>query len=194
MRAWTPALLALAVLTGCQTDAPPPVKTGFLSTYRHLEQQDANSWVYIDPNNRLARYDKFVVNDVEIRFPEGSQGMDTAYGDVEQVREYMKQAVEEALKTRYTIANGPAWNVCDVRIALTDAYDAGGRVGVACEGELLDSVSHVQIAALVESQLSENLTISRFWTEQEAKAIMDGWADRLLAAVDRAHGYEPAPE
>ncbi len=182
------AVITGLALAGCASESPPPpVKTGFLSTNRNLVQIDHNSWRYLDPNNRLARYNKFIVDPVTVAFPEGSKGMDTSYGDVQLACNYMRDTIVETLSRKYEVVDNAAGDVAKVKIALTDAYDAGGRVGVAMEGELVDSVSDVQIGALVESQIGKNLTINRFWTEKDATRIMDDWANRLLDAIDAAH-------
>jgi hypothetical protein len=182
-------ITAVLALGGCASpETPPPVKTGFLSTYRNLDQMDASTWRYIDPNNRLARYDKFNIAPVEFSLPEGARAWDEKAGDLKAVADYMHQALVNAISDKYEVTTAPAWDVADVKVALTDAYDKDGRVGVAIEAEVLDSVSQVQIGALVQSKQGSNLTFNTFWRNKDAKTILDGWAQRFRETIDAAHG------
>ena len=85
------------------------------------------------------------------------------------------------------MVDAPGWDVAEIAVALTDAFDAKNRIGIAMEGEMLDSVSNVQLGAVIQSQRGRNLTINRFWQEHDAKVIMDGWADRLRTFIDQSH-------
>ena len=181
------AAVSLAVATvGCASkDAPIPVRTGFLSTYSNLGKTSPTSWRYRNPNNRLARYDKFIVHPVELAFPEGAKGWDEPAGDLQKVKDYMRQAFIDALVAGGNeVVEYPGGDVAEVRVALTDAYDSGGTIGIAIEAEMIDSVSSVQLGAVVESQIGSNLTINSFWRRNDATKIMDAWADRLQNFVD----------
>jgi hypothetical protein len=181
-------ITATLMLGGCATqEAPPPVKTGYLSTYRNLEKLNPETWRYIDPNNRLARYDKFNIAKVEFSLPEGARAWDEKAGDLKAVADYMREALVNAISDKYEVTTTPAWDVADVKVALTDAYDKDGRVGIAIEAEVLDSVSQVQIGALVQSKQGKNLTFNTFWRNKDAKAILDGWAQTFRDTIDAAH-------
>jgi hypothetical protein len=184
-------LAALGIVicsAGCaSSNPPPPVQTGFLSTYRHLDQTAPNTWRYIEPSNRLARYDKFIVAPVEVRLAEGATGWKTSAGDLKAVADYMQQAMISAVSDAgYQVVQRPGAEVAEIRVAITDAYDKGNHIGIAVEGEMVDSVSRAQVGALVESQRGQNLTINRFWQEHDAKKIMDNWASRLRTVIDDA--------
>jgi hypothetical protein len=191
-RSFVSACVALAAVAlwcpGCASEDVPTARTGFLQTYSNLEQVSPTSWRYLDPNNRLARYDKFYIEPIQVIVPEGARGQETRMGAFNEAKAYMRQTLIDSLEPVYEVVETAGPDVADVRVALTDGYIKDNRVGIAVEFELLDSVSQYQIAALVETQRGPNLTISDFWKRQDAKTIMDNWAQRFRTVVDDAHG------
>jgi len=177
---------------------PLPDATGFLSTYSRLEQAGPSSLRYIDPNNRLARYTKFMLQPVEIKWYHA--GVTVSEANQRMLADEMKKAVVKAMSDRYEIVTAPAYDVGEVRIALTDIQRSTpilnaiprpkitdlGLGGLAMEAEIIDSVSNVQIAALVESSTGRNLN----WNPTEwddAIGAMNDWARRFRKTVDAAH-------
>jgi len=187
-----PAAPASAVAT--------PKGTGFLSTYSRLEPAGETSLRYLDPNNRLARYDKFTIYPVELRMYEGTEGHGVPVEKQRMLQQYMHDALVRVLQDGYEVVDAPAWDVAEVHVALTDIKQSTpilnviprlklmdvGLGGMSMEMEVLDSVSHVQITALVESQTGRNLSID-FTQFDDAKGAMDDWASRFRRVVDEAH-------
>jgi hypothetical protein len=62
-------------------------------------------------------------------------------------------------------------------------------VGDSLEAEILDTQKGKQIAALVESQLGNRVSLDGYSTWGDAKAIMNDWAKRFRKRLDEAHGY-----
>ena len=89
-----------------------------------------------------------------------------------------------------------------MRIALTDVQKStwwanlhpgtkltgAGTGQAAMEGELLDSVTGEQIAALVESQRGSQFELDTFSEYDDARDVMDDWASRFRQRLDEAHG------
>ncbi len=162
-------------------------QTSFLSTYRQLQPQGPSSWRFVEPTNRLARYDKFIIDDIELTLMKHGSGQRADEADLKRVRDYMRQALTDALEPEYRVVTAPAGDVAEVRVALTDAFRDQRRIGVSMQAEVIDAVSNVQLAALVEGRRGKNVAFNRFWTENDAKQIMDEWARRFRAVVDQAH-------
>jgi hypothetical protein len=194
---------ALALATGCntttQTQKVPPAKTGFLSTYRHLEPTSDASLSYLDPNNRLARYHRFIILPVESRLYSGQT--EVSAEDMEAIAQYLKEALARELSRDYEVVTAPTGHTAEVRIAITDVQkstpiinviprpklvDLGLLGALSMEGEVLDSVSAVQILALIESRTGQNRMID-FSRLDDSKAVMDHWARRFRELVDEAH-------
>ncbi len=177
--------------------------TGFLSTYSNLEPAGENSLRYLEASNRLARYDKFVIYPVELLTYEDSEGNQISVADRKMLQQYMHDALVKALSQGdgYEVVDAPAWDVADVRVALTDVKKSAllfnaiprlklidlGLGGMSMEAEIIDSVSNVQIAAAVESKTGRNLWID-FSQFDDAKGAMDEWAYRFRRIIDEAHG------
>ncbi|MEO0586513.1 MAG: DUF3313 family protein [Planctomycetota bacterium] len=176
-----------------------PEQSGFLSNYANLQQAGPSSLRYIEPNNRLASYSKFIVLPVESRMYAGAEEGVTAE-EAEMLEGMMEDAIKSALAESYEVVDAPGVDVAEVRIALTDLKRSAdvlnavprlkitdlGLGGLAMEGEVLDSFSGVQIAALVESIQGKNLS----WNPTEyddAEGAMGDLASRLVAAIDLAH-------
>jgi len=214
------AALTCAVVIGCESKQPATTQPGdvaaaagmpegdgigFLSTYSNLEPLPDGNARYIDPNNRLARYDKFWIRPVEIFFHTDVYGEDVSEEMKEQLRSTMYNALVDALKDRYQIVSSPSWDAAEVRIGITNLTKSApilnvlprlkfidlGLGGISMEGEVIDSVSSVQIGALVETKTGRNLEWNTSQLD-DAEGVMREWAKRFRNTVDEAHGYAPA--
>jgi hypothetical protein len=192
----------IAVQCGCT--AQKAGKTGFLSDYSKLRAQSDVSARYLAPGNRLASYSKFIVDPVAIHFHTGSKAAEKLKEeDLRDLRNYMHEALVNAIEDRYEIVYRPGPRVARLRSALTDLKKSGivqniipvgkaiggGLGGASLEAELLDSKTGEQIGAIVESQLGKRLSLDGYSTWGDAKAVMDSWAKRFRKRLDEAHGY-----
>ena len=92
------------------------------------------------------------------------------------IKNYMHDALVNAIKDRYEVTYRPGPGVARVRVALTDIKKANvlmnihpasklvgsGLGGASLEAELVDSQTGEQIAALMESQLGDRLSLDGF--------------------------------
>ena len=167
---WTLAIGMAVILCGCGPERTP--QTGFLSDYSKLEAISVSS----------------------------SSMKDISQEDLTDLKNYMHSAVVDAVKDRYEIVYRPGPGVARVRIALTDLKQsrtaqnimpltklAGtGLGGASLEAELLDSQTHKQIGAIVESQLGSRLSLAGISTWGDAKSVMDEWAKRFRQRLDES--------
>ena len=155
------------------------------------------------------QYNKFIIDPVVIHFHTGSKAIEERSKgkikeqDIIDLKNYMHSAIVEAISDRYSIAYRPGPGVARVRIAITDLKKANvlmnihpasklvgsGLGGASLEAEWLDSQTGKQIAALVESQLGDRLSLDGLSEWGDAKSIMDGWAQRFRKRLDEAHGH-----
>jgi hypothetical protein len=182
---------------GCIAENESPQYSGFLSGYSKLEAQSDTSYRYLDMA-ALGKYSKFIIEPVEIRVYKGS--CDLSQEDKTDLKNYMHTALVKAIEGPYEIVYNPGPGVARVRVAITDLKKseivqntmpltklAGTGLGGAClEAELVDSETHKQIGALVESQIGNRLSLDGYATWGDAKAIMDGWAERFRARLDES--------
>jgi hypothetical protein len=61
-----------------------------------------------------------------------------------------------------------------------------GLGGASMEGELLDSVTGEQIAAVVQSQVGKRLSLEGLSKWGDAKAVIDDWAETFVERLDEA--------
>ena len=93
----------------------------------------------------------------------------------------------------------PAPGVARVRVALTDIEKTNavnilpqasllgvGLGGAAMEGEVIDSMTSMQIGAVVESQKGSRIPFSNLGEWTTAKKIMDDWAKRFRQRLAEA--------
>ena len=133
---------------------------------------------------------------------------------------YYRNKLEEDLSKNFAIVNQPGPKVMKLRVALTDATTAtpvlrtisvvlpqarilsGAKnlatgtyafVGSArSEGEVLDSVTGVRLAAAVD-QRSGGLSIknANVWEWGDAEKAMDYWAQRMAERLTQLHNGQP---
>ena len=194
-------LVAMSLLaTGCS--AQKSVSVGFISDYSNLEPAGDKSMRYLAPDNALAGYSSFIIDPVKIYFHAQAKGTDTPREDVESLAIYMRGALVDAIADKYKVVSRPGPGVARVRVALTDVKKSSpamnvipasklvgsGLGGVAMEGEIIDTQSGTQLAALIESRLGERLSLEGLSKWGDAKAVIDGWAKRFRERLDEAHG------
>lgn len=194
-------LVATSLLSaGCS--AQKSVSVGFISDYSNLEPTGDKSMRYLAPDNALAGYSSFIIDPVKIHFHAQAKGTDTPRADVENLAIYMRGALVDAIADKYKVVSRPGPGVARVRIALTDVKKSSpalnvlpqtklvgmGLGGVAMEGEIVDTQTGRQLAALIESRLGERISLDGLSKWGDAKAVIDGWAERFRERLDEAHG------
>ena len=203
-------LLAIGIMViQCGCGAQRAQRTGFLSDYSKLKPYSDVSYRNIPSQATIRRYSKFIIDPIVVHFHTGSKAIEErtkgkiAEQDITDLKNYMHDAIVKAISDRYGIAYRPGPGVARVRIALTDLKKANvlmnihpgskllgsGLGGASLEAEWVDSETGEQIAALVESQLGDRLSLDGFSEWGDAKAIMDRWAKRFRQRLDEAHGY-----
>lgn len=186
----------------CGCTAQRAKRTGFLSDYSQLQPQSDVSYRYIAPG-RLRDYSKFIIDPVTVHLHRRSAAKKKiSEENLTDLKNYMHTALVKAIEDRYEVVYRPGPGVARARVALTDIKKAevllnihpasklmgAGLGGASLEAELVDSQTGKQIAALVESQLGDRLSLDGLNTWGDAKAIMDDWAGRFRRRLDEAHG------
>ena len=89
-----------------------------------------------------------------------------------------------------------------IRIALTEIQKSkwylnihpatkvsgAGAGGASMEGEVIDSVTGAQLAAVIKAGRPNQFSLSTFKGLDGAKGVIDKWAKEAGAAVDELHG------
>jgi hypothetical protein len=176
-------VVGLLVLAACKTTPQMTSRPDFLSTYDHLQKVDTGVWRYLSPP-LLANCNKFVVSPVKVLFNE-IDGKPLTAEQRERTSAFVHQAISWKIAERYPVVNEMGPDVAEVRVALTEGYRTGGKVGLCVQGEILDS-SKTQVAAVVRTELSQTY-VADWEAKDTAKKMVDAWALRLRAALDEAH-------
>jgi hypothetical protein len=169
------------VLTGCAGRAVAPQKSGFLSYYKHMKQVDDTTWRSVTPG-RLAMYQKFHITAAQCRVEE-YDGKPLTPEAQQKVADYLRESVTRALSDRYPIVNTYGPDVGDIRLAITQAYKTGNQLGLTVEGEIVDSISGYQGAAVMRTELGKPY-LGDWWDGPSAKEIIDAWSLRLRQTID----------
>ena len=181
---WLAPLAGLLALTACKTTPQMTSRPDFLSTYNHLEKVEPGLWRYVS-QPLLANCNKFMISPVKVLFNE-VEGKPITAEQRQRSADFVRQAIVTAISARYPVVSDPGPNVAEIRIALTEAYRTGGKVGLCVQGEILDN-SNTQVAAVVRTELSQ-LYVPNWEDKNTASEMVQAWAQRLLKAIDQAHG------
>jgi hypothetical protein len=189
-----PVLACAALLTfgGCSS-APRTTHTGFLSDYSSLKEVNAQKMNYASPEIR--DYRSFMVDPVQIKSQQG----ELSAKDRAEIASYFRDSFAGVLRDRgYTITQTPGPGTARVRLALTNVHEStwwmkihpasnlsgAGRGGAAMEGEVVDSVTGKQVAAVVQSGVGSQFTAFNFSTVSDIKSTIDEWAKNAGARLD----------
>jgi hypothetical protein len=180
----TAAVAGLLALTACETTPQMTNRPSFLSTYNHLQKVDATTWRYVSPV-LLGQCHKFIVSPVKVLFTE-YDGQPLTAEQRQRTSDFVHQTLVKTLSERYPIVTEAGPDVAEIRVAITEAYRTGGKLGLCVQGEILDN-ANTQIAAVSKTELSE--LYSPKWQDKNiAREMVEGWAQRLLMVIDEAHG------
>lgn len=178
------SIAGLLTLPGCKTTPQMTSRPDFLSTYTHLQKVDATTWRYVSPP-LLANCNRFIVSPVKVLFNE-FQGKPITDEQRQRSSDFVRNAVIAQVAVRYPVVSDPGPEVGEMRIAITEAYRTGGKLGLCVQGEILDN-SKTQVAAVVRTELAQYYAPG--WEDKaNARKIVDEWAQRLVKTIDDAHG------
>lgn len=183
-------VLISVALVGCG-GGPPAARTGFLGDYSNLEEVSSTRMRYISP--RLVSYTSFMVDAPQARFSGGALSPE----DRAEALRYFRGAFVGVVRGQGLVVTDRAGvGVARVRLALTDVAGStwwlklhpasrlagAGTGGAAMEGEIIDSVTGEQLAAVVQSGSGNQFNLAAFSTLADVKGAIDGWAAQ---AADR---------
>lgn len=191
------AVLA-TVVTGCGT---PPPTTGFLSDYSRLEVMDGGKMRFISP--RFSEYDAFIIDPVEIRTSPKS-GL-SAQQRAEVARYFRQRFFEVLERNGYRVVRDASTGTARVRLALTEIQEAtwwmnvmptskvtgAGTGGASMEGEVIDSVTGEQLAAVVKSGRGNQFELDTFDALDDVKDVIDQWAEEAEKRLRELRGARP---
>ena len=181
---------------GCGPKKPQTV--GFLSDYSRLQVESDTTLRYFD-RDTLRAYSQFLVDPVVIHFHDKAKAPDV---NMKELKDYMYWEIWNELNGIYIIAKEPGPGVVRIRVALTDLKKSNpllnfipptnltglGLGGASMEAELVDSVTGRQIAAVVQSQQGQKLSLDGLSEWGDTKAIMDQWADSFIERIHEVYG------
>jgi hypothetical protein len=183
-----PIIFGLALLSGCSASLPK--QSGFISNYSTLEKVDSNWMRYISEDIRS--YKEFMVDPIEIRVKSGLNAKQKA-----ELANYMHEQFVKSISDKgFVVVSRPGPNVARVKYAITDVDKAkwylnlhpatkatgAGLGGASMEGEVIDSVTGEQLAAVIRSDYGSRFEIDAFSKLDDMKDAIKKWAD---AAADR---------
>lgn len=176
--------LTCALLLGGCASAPAP--TGFLRDYSRLQRVEDGKLRYISP--KLKEYSRFMVDPVELH----TQKQVLSPEQRAEVARYMHDAFEKVLVNGgFEVAHQPGVGVARVRLAITEVNktkwylnlhpatkaSGEGMGGAAMEGEVVDSVSGEQLAAIIQVRHASQFRLNVFSTINDVKNVIDQWAE-----------------
>ncbi len=190
-----------ALGAGCAT-VQDPGQAGFLSDYSNLEEVDENHLVYVSGN--IGNYSKFIIEPVAMlyRQPEEKRIFDDE--ELEDLKVHFKTAIIEALTEDdgYQVVEVAGPGTARLRVGITDVDDTigvlnisiytkitgAGLGGAAFEGEVVDSITGEQIAAVSRWGSGSRILRAGYTHTGDAKILMDRWAKNMRKRLDDAHG------
>ncbi len=183
------ALLALLVLSwSCGLAAR---RTGFLTDYSGLEEVASDVWFYVNDRVPVGTYSRFIVDPVESYIDLEESGFREE--EVTEFAEYMHATIVRRLSDRYDVVTLPGPGIARIRIALTSISGSvpllniiphtritgAGRGGAAMEGEIQDSLSGEQVAAIVQGGSAGVFESAGLSDASDIHAVIDYWVDQL---------------
>lgn len=189
------ALLMVLLLGACGKKLP--ARTGFLIDYDGFRKVNSTSLKYEAEPARLGSFDRFLVDDVQVRITSKSSLPD---GEAERLAEYLKQRVIQELDHDYDLAQQPGPGVARVRMAITQItasttllsihpatkFTGAGLGGAAIEAEIVDSMSGQRVWGLIEARKGNQVELDAFKPYDDAEDAAEMWAAIIRRDIDVA--------
>lgn len=181
------------MLVQCGCGSKKMSTTGFMTDYSRLQKESDTSLRYVN-DAALARYSNFIVDPVQVHFYGGAKSKGKLTDQqLSDLTNYMYSRINQAvMQSGNKLTYQPAQGVARIRVALTDINKTSlinimpqasllqfGVGNVSMEGEITDSMTGAQIAAVVESQKGSRIPFSNLGEWTTARKIMDRWGKRL---------------
>ncbi len=186
--------------------ASPPVseidQSGFLSDYSKLEKIDDDMLRFVDES--AGDFSSFIIDPVVMTFRQPPDEQVFTDEELSEITEYYEEAVIAALSKDegYPIVEYPGPGVGRIRIGITNVEETIGILnlsiytkitglglgGASFEGEIVDSVSGKQFAAVVRWGTGSRILKAGITHMGDAKIAINRWAKDLRAQIDAANG------
>ena len=189
-------------LCACTTPVSVTDQSGFLSDYSKLEKIDDNMLRFVDESAR--DFSRFIIDPVVITFRQPPDEQVFTDEELSELTEYYEEAVIEALSEDegYPIVEYPGPGVMRIRIGITNVEETIGILnisiytkitglglgGASFEGEIVDSVTGEQLAAVVRWGTGSRILKAGITHMGDAKIAINRWAKDLRAQIDEANG------
>jgi hypothetical protein len=198
-----PALVASQILLcACATSVSEQEQSGFLSDYSRLEKIDDNMLRFVDKS--AGDFSSFIIEPVVIAFRQPADEQVFTDEELSELAEYYEEAVIEALSKveGYPIVENPGPGVVRIRIGITNVEETIGILnitiytkitglglgGASFEGEIVDSVTGKQLAAVIRWGTGSRIMKAGITHMGDAKIAINRWAKDLRAQIDEANG------
>ena len=192
----------LLTAMGCAAPVSEPEETGFLSDYSKLEMKEQGLINYISP--RASEYDKFIIEPIAILFERDIEDPVFSDEELDELKAYLvKQLTKQLTKgDGYAVVTEPGPGVGRVRIGLTEVDETIGVLnvtiytkitglglgGASAEGEVVDSITGEQIAAMVRWGSGSRVARAGLTQMGDAKLAIDKWTRDIRRKLDGVHG------
>lgn len=192
---------AILFLGGCAAPVSEPEQTGFLSDYSKLELVDEGKINYV--SERIGEYDSFIIEPIAILFRRDAEDQEITDAELEDLKSYFVAELTEQLTKNdgFAVVTEPGPGVARMRIGLTEVDETIGVLnvsiytkvtglglgGASAEGEMIDSVTGEQIAAMVRWGTGSRVLQAGLTKTGDAKIAINKWTRNLREQLDQVH-------
>ncbi len=196
------SLTFLTILIGC--GSLEARRTGFLSDYSKLRQENEDVWRWVSETWDPADYSAVIIDRVKVRLTQEKED-ELSDAQLDELTSYWQEVLTKTFGKHFHIVDKSGDAVLRVRVAITDVLASRplssvitpsrlllgtGLGGAAMEGELVDTASGQQIGAVVQVRKGKRIDTSGLTWVADGKTAMDVWCERadatLTAARERA--------
>ena len=194
-------LTGVIVLAGCAAPVEEPERAGFLSDYSKLELVENDHLSYV--GDRMGEYDRFIIDPIVVLFQRDPENPTFSDEQIEKLKAYVVRELTEQLTKDdgYSVVTEPGPGVARLHIGLTEVEETIGVLnlsiytkitglglgGASAEGEMVDSVTGEQIAAMVRWGTGSRVLKAGLTPTGDAKIAIDKWAKHVRKLLDEHH-------
>lgn len=191
--------VVVSLIAGCAWEPPKtPPKSGFLKNYNQMQKMPNGALFYEKPGLNWSKYSAVIIMPVHIHQLKDDANRRMSRRDRLKLAIYFEYAMRASVQQKYKVVQEKGPNVLVVRAAITNVNSEASMASnlaiaspedfgsVWMEGEIVDSMTHERLIAIVDGKAGELFASYDTW--DDVTGAFDKWGAQLYGILKQKLG------
>jgi len=200
-------IIIILLVVACSAPVKKAEYSGYLSDYSRLKESSTEKNYFSYRAENISNYTKFIIDPVEMLYQPNTNEKELSKKELKDLQAYLHHNLVKALTSGddpLTIVDKAGDNVARLRVAITQVKKTIGALnltiytkvtgvglgGVSVEGELLDSITGEQVAAVIRWGSGSRVLRAGFKKTGDAEILLKKWSKELKKKLSQNKSNE----